>query len=239
LATLCLCWAGEDGARDGVLDPAIISIAGLDPGFTLEDLRAQWGDTSAEDHERFWWALLRRLYNHRLMSGGALRLGEVPFAAGGLALVAQDADTSLFAAGHLIDQRSGHTSAWVQPWESITGLPFTIDDAPATETQRPLDGSIPAVLADPHANLILTLTASGILRVWARWLRQFHRSSDAYLLNNLIRRPGSLRMDDQRIVVILESRPLDLVLEMAAYLSPIEAVEWLGKRHVTFHFESR
>jgi hypothetical protein len=55
-----------------------------------------------------------------------------------------------------------------------------------------------------------------------------------YLLNNFIRRPGRITVDDETIVVELETRPLDIVMEMAGYTAAIACVPWLGQRRVIF-----
>ncbi|HEY0111311.1 MAG TPA: hypothetical protein VGB67_16850 [Fibrella sp.] len=87
----------------------------------------------------------------------------------------------------------------------------------------------------PEADLIIGLMAMLLLRVWARWLRQFSDSSVPYLLKNFIRRPGRLFVNGDEILVVLEPQPLDIVLTMAGYLSAIEQVPFLNNRRVRFH----
>lgn len=86
----------------------------------------------------------------------------------------------------------------------------------------------------PEADLTIALTATVILRLWARWLRQFANSSVAYLLDNFIRRAGNIVVSDDMLIVELESRPLDVVLDMAGYTSDLERIPWLGNRHLRF-----
>jgi hypothetical protein len=78
------------------------------------------------------------------------------------------------------------------------------------------------------------LVAFSLLRLWSRWLRQFSESSVPYLLDQFIRRPGRLSASPAGVWVELEPRPLDIVIEMAGYLTPLEGVPWLGGRTVHF-----
>src|SRR5690606_24882890 len=71
----------------------------------------------------------------------------------------------------------------------------------------------------PQTDLSIALLSVALLRVWARWLNRFAASSVPYLLDNFIRRAGRISMTDQIIRVEMESRPLDIVLEMAGYLA--------------------
>jgi hypothetical protein len=87
-------------------------------------------------------------------------------------------------------------------------------------------------LGIPDADLILALTAIAVLRVWARWLRQFAASSTPYLLENFIRRPGQVSVGTQEITVDLEPRPLDIVIDVAGYSARLEQVPWLDHRHM-------
>jgi hypothetical protein len=86
---------------------------------------------------------------------------------------------------------------------------------------------------DPTGDL-----AEDLLRLWARWLRGFAESSVPFLLENFIRRPGSIFTSPTEITVVMPPRPLDLVIEMAGYLAPIENVSWLGGRRLSFTIAS-
>ena len=87
-------------------------------------------------------------------------------------------------------------------------------------------------LGVPDADLTLALTAIAVLRVWARWLRQFAASTTPYLLENFIRRPGQVSVGAQEITVNLEPRPLDIVIDVAGYSARLERVPWLDHRHL-------
>jgi hypothetical protein len=84
----------------------------------------------------------------------------------------------------------------------------------------------------PDADLTLALTAIAVLRVWARWLRQFAASSIPYILDNFIRRPGRVYVGAHEITVDMEPRPLDIAIEVAGYSARLERVPWLDHRHV-------
>jgi len=69
--------------------------------------------------------------------------------------------------------------------------------------------------------------AGTVLRAWAQWLRGFADSSSAFLLERFVRRPGRVAVVHGRAIVELEPRPLDLLLEMAGYLDPLEREAYL------------
>ncbi len=86
----------------------------------------------------------------------------------------------------------------------------------------------------PDTDVPLSLLVIVLLRVWARWLQRFSESSVPYLLENFIRRPGLIRLGKDGILVEMENRSLDVVLEMAGYTADIEAAPWLGESRVRF-----
>src|SRR5262249_34049690 len=71
LASLALRWAGQGGSNGGVLDPAVVALAGLATA-TTDDLRQSWADTAAADHTRFGLSLLKILAAHRVFDGTKL-----------------------------------------------------------------------------------------------------------------------------------------------------------------------
>lgn len=73
-----------------------------------------------------------------------------------------------------------------------------------------------------------------LLRMWARWLRGFADSSDDFLLDNFIRRRGRIYAGKDVILVELEQRPLDVVMEMAGYLADLERIPWLPDKRIKF-----
>ncbi len=89
-------------------------------------------------------------------------------------------------------------------------------------------------LGIPEVDLAVGVTAVALLRVWARWLRQFAASSVPYLLEHFVRRPGRVHVDADRIRVEMAPRPLDVVLDMAGYTADLEQVPWLDRRRVQF-----
>jgi hypothetical protein len=85
-------------------------------------------------------------------------------------------------------------------------------------------------LGDREADLTVALAAHASLGAWASWLRGFSGSSEAFLLNRFVRRPGRVGLTAGCATVELEPRPLDLVLEMAGYLDELDAVAELPRR---------
>jgi hypothetical protein len=87
-------------------------------------------------------------------------------------------------------------------------------------------------LGVPEADLTVALTATALLRLWARWLSQFATSSIPYLLTQFVRRPGWLSTQQDVILIEMEPRPLDMVIGMAGYMTELERVPWLDQRTV-------
>lgn len=85
-----------------------------------------------------------------------------------------------------------------------------------------------------QTDLTVALTALSLVRLWARWLRQFADSSVPYLLANFVRRPGQIYSFTNGLLVELEPRPLDMVIDMAGYLAELETVPWLEQQRVHF-----
>jgi hypothetical protein len=113
--------------------------------------------------------------------------------------------------------------------------------------QRAIDALPDAAVFDgdggrPLADLPLSpevLAAVGrigwmLLRAWSRWLPGIGASGRPFLFANCLQRAGWVRTTAAEIALTLDPAPLDVVLEMAGYLRPIERVSWLDRRAVTF-----
>jgi hypothetical protein len=92
----------------------------------------------------------------------------------------------------------------------------------------------PGAMGMPEHDLLLGRMAAGLLRLWARWLRNFSGASTPYLLAQFIHRPGVVIPTKDEVVIELEPRPLDIVLEMAGYFEPLERLPWLDGRRLAF-----
>lgn len=80
----------------------------------------------------------------------------------------------------------------------------------------------------PSVDAVVGMTALALLRRWAQWLRGFSSSSTPYLLDQFIRRPGRAERRADDLLVILEPRPLDVVLRLAGYLDPLDLTPLWG-----------
>jgi hypothetical protein len=89
-------------------------------------------------------------------------------------------------------------------------------------------------LSLPQADAALGRTAAALLRHWARWLRGFSTSSVPYLLDNFVRRPGRVLPLDDDLLVELEPRPLDPVLELAGYTDELDLRGLLSRKRLRF-----
>ena len=59
-----------------------------------------------------------------------------------------------------------------------------------------------------------------------------------FLVEKCLQRDGWIHVTDAAVKIGLEPAPLDVVLDMAGYLRPIERVSWLGDRRVSFRIAS-
>lgn len=150
-----LWWAGDAGAMDGVLDPAVRLLAGPNSPRTVVELARGWQAVGSPQRDA--WRLV-------------------------------------------------------------------VDDLVLRHRMEPS-----AAATDPVAH-----TARSLLRIWARWLRGFEESSPRYLLDQFVRRPGTVVMAPDVVTVQLSRRPLDTVLEVSGYLRPIEVVPGLASCRVEF-----
>jgi hypothetical protein len=227
LASIALAWAGA-------FDPAIFLMGGEDAPATAEDLRAAWRDTGPEAHSRFQAGLLRMLLGHRLLSGEEMRVSVLPTPGGPVQVAGCEAPGLWPFAG---PEREHTVAQWVNGWTEAAGSPPSVvleEDcgmlAPSWQALAPMEiGGAGAVAS-------LFAIANSLLRLWARWLRQFAGSSAPYLLRHFIRRPGRIVAEHRRLTVYLEPRPLDLILEMAGYQREIEAVPGILDRSIRFRW---
>jgi hypothetical protein len=87
---------------------------------------------------------------------------------------------------------------------------------------------------DEARSATVCATADAVIRHWARWIRGFQRSSSEFLLDQAIRRSGSVRMEAGVIVVMLEPRPLDVALRISGQLNDLELFTGEGMTRVVF-----
>jgi hypothetical protein len=62
----------------------------------------------------------------------------------------------------------------------------------------------------------------------------FCGASPGFLRERALARTAEARVFPHEVSLVLDSAPLDVVLEMAGYFRPIELVGWLGGRTVGF-----
>ena len=263
LLLVALRWAGEAGTADQQLDTGLCSLAGIETPITLETLRHAWTELGLETAvPAYQTQLLRVLVGQRLISGGNLHLFSIDMENKQRALIIGEGSiwpwgTALSHDDKLIDR----LELGVADWQAVTGQqPSIIGDLSAVSAENiprmtlpDQDSELAAINADlsqqlasdwqavesghlglPAADITSALFALALLRLWARWLHQFAQSSAPYLLTNFIRRPGIIAIDDEKILIEIESGPLDIILEMAGYLAPIERLPWLNDRRVEF-----
>ncbi|MDX1417742.1 MAG: hypothetical protein R3293_26310, partial [Candidatus Promineifilaceae bacterium] len=238
------------GKRDDEFDPGLALWSGSDSLPT--DLSTAWPGSTLADEMRWQTSLLRTLAVLRFVQRDHLLLYETNLN-GHAALIGADAGGILWPYGCIIDsERSVEEIAgnWQATWSEATGEKpelITAETAARHEKWRlkyeygaaACQSTFAALergrLGRPQQDLTVALLGAALLRVWSRWLRQFDTSSPTYLIRQFIRRPGFIRLSAGVLQVQLAPRPLDMILEMAGYLEPLENLSWLPYRQVTFH----
>jgi hypothetical protein len=87
------------------------------------------------------------------------------------------------------------------------------------------------------ADLTLASVGLSVVRIWARWLKGggMAQAGQGYLLNQMIRRPGWVRRDKSgQVQVAVKPGALDIVMQLAGYLEPLERVSWLKNANICF-----
>jgi hypothetical protein len=220
LLALGLRLAGDAGVLHGRLDPALGLLAGLEPPPELADLRRSFLGVTPADAARWQGALLETLVERGLAGGEELELVVASTGSGSALLAGTD---GAWVFGRSLDEAEsgfGAAERWAEEWAATGGRARLVQGG-AVSPFAPLVGGL---LGCPDADLVIGLTALALLRAWIAWLPGFERSSPGYVLEQLVRRPGRVRRDGRFLVVELERRPLDLVLELAGYTAELEDV---------------
>jgi hypothetical protein len=113
------------------------------------------------------------------------------------------------------------------------------DALPPDETIDPEPGAFVAPGMPGEIRQAIARIGWMLLRAWSRWLPGVGQSQRPFLVRNCLRRGARLRVTTTAIAVELDPAPLDIVLEMAGYLRPIERVSWLDDRTITFSVRRR
>jgi hypothetical protein len=248
-------WAGIDGEG---LDPGAGLLFAEAPRSRAE-LAAAWEGTTADDHRRAQLVLGKMLLAQRLFDDpGTLRLhwqaesgtvvltdrdgllpvwGRPAVGRPDVPRVVRDALADWTPlAGKVPDLLVAEELAEL-PWEE-SGLTPHVTSAASPRAGGSSGAGLDALAAGgfgrADVDLTLALYAAGLVRVWARWLRNLGGSSLPYLLQQFVRRPGRVCRDDEGFRIELEPRPLDVLLQMSDYLAPLPSVPWLDGQSVRF-----
>jgi hypothetical protein len=80
-------------------------------------------------------------------------------------------------------------------------------------------------------------SASSVLRHWARGIRGFATSSDEFLLEQFVRRTGTIWKGEGAIDITMESRPLDVALKASGIFEPLDFFTGKELIKISFHTE--
>jgi hypothetical protein len=257
LLALLLAWAGPAGRQAEAIDPGLLLLAGLvarpdgqQPIQSAADLRERWQDVGAATGWQALW--LRVLHSQHLLQPQAMLLYRLRHAGQDL-LAAGDASGSLWPLV-ATEGIGGVMMRWPEAWQQVSGVMSPVisrTSAAAVDIGEELaaiyhNGAerLPVVLEAlagrtslaPAWDYSLALTANSILRLWARWLRGFNDASVPFLLESFLHRPGTITHTSDRLVVALQPRPLDIVLQMSGYLDALQ-IPWMGGLNLTFEIQ--
>jgi hypothetical protein len=79
--------------------------------------------------------------------------------------------------------------------------------------------------------------ASILIREFAGRVRGFRQANPAFVVKTFLSQPGRVFIDDQRILVVLQSNPFHVALHVSSIDEPVESVSWLGGRRLEFQLE--
>ncbi|MEI8382943.1 MAG: hypothetical protein WCJ09_22675 [Planctomycetota bacterium] len=89
---------------------------------------------------------------------------------------------------------------------------------------------------NPCHEASLIAAADSVLRHWARSLRGLGASSNLFLLQNLIRRSGTIAVRDRHLEIFLEPRPMDAALRVSGMFDSLDL--YVGKELVQIQFRT-
>jgi hypothetical protein len=254
---------GEASVTGGVVDEGLCLISGLDEKVHLDTIAAAWPAETDHLHLQtamFAIAAGRRLFQPDIMHVFCFEtVGAFEIVAGDASgciwplgcVVKTKADAEPIILGWLHDWEEATSKqpavfiddeqirAMFAGRQEVDVLPRTeefqsIHDA-GLETLRIAFNLLGAgKLGRPDLDLSLNIIACMLLRMWSSWLHGFSVSSIPFLLENFVRRCGRIYLVRDGLMIELERRPLDVVLEMAGYLEDLENIPWHPRGHVKF-----
>ena len=259
LIDLGLRWSGVEREEDDAIDPGLLVAAGAETSTGRMECESVLEDFSQLDIAALQFTLLRQLVGMRLMKRERLHVHRQMLDDSRAVWIGGDATTEVWPLVQVVNSKEVRIPDFIDDWTTrwvetlgcrpdvitskedagLAGInehhQFTELHAESHQRLAPLfelygDGCH----ASQAFNAFGPLLSSIVVRAWAKWLKQFTRSSHQYLLDNFLRRPGRVTVSRFEIVVYLEPRPLDVVLSMSGYTSDLENVSWLGNRPLRF-----
>jgi hypothetical protein len=80
------------------------------------------------------------------------------------------------------------------------------------------------------------MAAAAVLEFGSR-IRGFRKAPRQAVVRQFLARPGRIRVDEERVFVILAPNPFHIALHISGMDGPVERVPWLAGRRVDFHLE--
>jgi hypothetical protein len=89
-------------------------------------------------------------------------------------------------------------------------------------------------IGDENWTSTFDVLAESLIRSFAARIRGFRQASRQNIVRSFIYRPGRIRLEPQRVVVLPESSPFHVALHVSGMDAPLESVSWLDGRRLEF-----
>jgi hypothetical protein len=116
-------------------------------------------------------------------------------------------------------------------WRALERFRSTVTAEECADLARAIDVA-PDVRDWPQ---LVDRCSGHLLRQFAGTVRGFRSASEGFIARKLLAVRGELRIDEQRIAVVLATSPYHVALHVCSGFAKLEAVSWLGWRDVVFH----
>jgi hypothetical protein len=104
-------------------------------------------------------------------------------------------------------------------------------------TGHPDMAGMRAAFQAPGRAAELDQMAADAVREFGSRIRGFRKATRQAVVRQFLARAGRIRVDEERVFVILAPNPFHIALHISGMDGPVERVPWLGGKRVDFHLE--
>lgn len=110
-------------------------------------------------------------------------------------------------------------------------------EASRGELLRALAGAAAGNSGTPAWDDVFRILGAVLVSEFTRRLRGFSRSRQAFIIEAMLNVPGTIDVDDRRVVVHLAPNPYWPVVSISGADATVDGVSWLGARRLEWHLE--